>query len=827
VATRVLIAHDSSDLALSGIAEALKALPNFQLVGGRIVSSRELESLLNAQPVDVIILVGADSSLDQLGQQLIGGTGQVTIVRLTIVPPCLRITPSIAQFGIAELVEMLQAIARTPARSLKARLIHGSLTATQTGRSDERPGSQSLESACAWLDALFKSQIATEQSRHGADLPGLTIGRDTAVSLLDRAGAAAAEKPEAALRWTAVESALAAERVSSPLAMLCDRLALSEIERKELLLCLAPELDIRYQRIFGYLHDDYGRRWPSFGLVCSLLGNPLAVRAELAAGNAFARWALTDASRGSTADEPLRLDRALRGWLLDDGSLFYGDPLLRRAARTAPAAFVAASPDDADRRRVGEHLESTSHGARILLSGADADGWRVRVESAALAIGAEPIFIDVSSLAGLDETELSELVARASRIVKIQSLVPVIEATNAEAELLARTAGPLLGKIATASAWPLFVIIDAPERSPAILSNAVAVLERSPVSGAERSRVLRDVTNAGGIALGDEEVERLAVTYSLTENDVALAVAFARSLAAGSGRSEPPAAMDIAAASRRIAAPSLPNFARRIEPSFELTQVVLPSDRRRQLDEIIAHVEHATTVFDKWRFGQQMPYGRGVTALFYGPPGTGKTMTAQAIAKALSRVVCHVDLAQVPSKYIGETNKNFETIFSEAEHSGAVVQIDEADAFFGKRSEIKDSHDRYANLEVAYLLQRIEAFTGLAILTTNFRQNLDPAFLRRFRFMIDFPLPDAAAREAIWRQCLTGAPLADDLDYRFLARRLELTGGNIRNVTLRAAFAAAAAGTDIAMRHIVEATRAELVKIGMHQAERELAERVA
>jgi hypothetical protein len=315
----------------------------------------------------------------------------------------------------------------------------------------------------------------------------------------------------------------------------------------------------------------------------------------------------------------------------------------------------------------------------------------------------------------------------------------------------------------------MFAIVNGPERSPEFLSKAAVVLERSPVTSAERSRVLRDVADAGGVVLDDEQVEQLAATYSLTENDAALAVGFARALAAGRGGSEVPSALHIAAACRRIAAPSLPNFARRIEPSFELAQVVLPSDRRLQFVEIIANVEHATTVFDKWHFGQQMPYGRGVTALFYGPPGTGKTMAAQAIAKALGRVVCHVDLAQVASKYIGETNKNFETIFSEAEHSGAVVQIDDADAFFGKRSEIKDSHDRYANLEVAYLLQRIEAFNGLAILTTNFRQNLDPAFLRRFRFMIDFPLPDAASREAIWRQCLTGAPPADDIDYRFLA----------------------------------------------------------
>jgi SpoVK/Ycf46/Vps4 family AAA+-type ATPase len=161
-------------------------------------------------------------------------------------------------------------------------------------------------------------------------------------------------------------------------------------------------------------------------------------------------------------------------------------------------------------------------------------------------------------------------------------------------------------------------------------------------------------------------------------------------------------------------------------------------------------------------------------------------------------------------------------------NSFAVLLFDEADALFGKRSEVKDAHDRHANIEVAYLLQRVESFAGLAIMTTNFRRNIDQAFLRRFRFAVEFPQPDAAARERIWRQSFpAGAPLADDLDFRFIARRLDLSGGNIRQITLRAAFAAAAENEPIAMKHLVDATRAELVKIGMHQAERELSERVA
>jgi SpoVK/Ycf46/Vps4 family AAA+-type ATPase len=201
-------------------------------------------------------------------------------------------------------------------------------------------------------------------------------------------------------------------------------------------------------------------------------------------------------------------------------------------------------------------------------------------------------------------------------------------------------------------------------------------------------------------------------------------------------------------------------------------------------------------------------------------------MAAQAIAHELGTQAYVVDLSRVVSKYIGETEKALDAVFTDAERSGAVLLFDEADALFGRRSEIKDAHDRYANIEVAYLLQRMETFAGLAILTTNLRRNLDEAFLRRLRFVVEFPKPDAAAREAIWQQCLPeGAPIGSDVNLKALARRLELTGGNIRQVTIRAAFAAAEEGASrISMRHLVGAARAELVKLGMTGAESDLAE---
>nr|WP_256448106.1 ATP-binding protein [Lysobacter sp. MMG2] len=254
----------------------------------------------------------------------------------------------------------------------------------------------------------------------------------------------------------------------------------------------------------------------------------------------------------------------------------------------------------------------------------------------------------------------------------------------------------------------------------------------------------------------------------------------------------------------------------RIDPIFALDDVVLPQDRKEQLLEIVDNVLLSERVLGDWAFGEQLPYGRGVTALFHGPSGTGKTMAALAVARKLGIQILRIDLSRVVSKYIGDTEKNIDRVFEDAQRSGSALLIDEADALLGKRSEVKDAHDRYANIEVAYLLQRMEAYEGLAILTTNLRQNLDAAFLRRLRFIIDFPRPDAEARERIWQRCLPPQSHAlDEAAFRHLGRRIDLTGGHIRQITLRAAFIAAAAGTKIGLPHIARAANAEFAKLGM------------
>jgi SpoVK/Ycf46/Vps4 family AAA+-type ATPase len=232
------------------------------------------------------------------------------------------------------------------------------------------------------------------------------------------------------------------------------------------------------------------------------------------------------------------------------------------------------------------------------------------------------------------------------------------------------------------------------------------------------------------------------------------------------------------------------------------------------LRELAARVEHRTLVMDEWGFKARLAGGRGVTALFAGPPGTGKTMAASVIAAELGLDLFTIDLSTVVSKYIGETEKNLSRVFGAAADSDAILLFDEADALFGKRSEVRDAHDRYANVEIAYLLQRMEEYDGLAILATNLRHHIDEAFLRRLHVIVDFPFPDAPERLEIWRSCLPRSlPLDDGIDLAALAQH-RLAGGNIRNVVLGAAYLAAQTGRPIGQVEFVAATRRELQKMG-------------
>jgi hypothetical protein len=256
----------------------------------------------------------------------------------------------------------------------------------------------------------------------------------------------------------------------------------------------------------------------------------------------------------------------------------------------------------------------------------------------------------------------------------------------------------------------------------------------------------------------------------------------------------------------------LDDLAQRIESTATFNDLVLPDPEREVLEEVLTHVKHRSMVYQEWGFGAPGQRGLGISALFAGASGTGKTMAAEVLARALRLDLYRIDLSSVVSKYIGETEKNLRRIFDAADGGGVILLFDEADALFGKRSEVKDSHDRYANIEVSYLLQRMESYRGLAILTTNLKSALDPAFLRRIRFIVQFPFPNPPQRAEIWRRVFPPATPTEGLDVSKLAQ-LSVAGGSIRNMALKAAFLAADMNEPVGMFHVLRAARSEYAKL--------------
>jgi SpoVK/Ycf46/Vps4 family AAA+-type ATPase len=318
----------------------------------------------------------------------------------------------------------------------------------------------------------------------------------------------------------------------------------------------------------------------------------------------------------------------------------------------------------------------------------------------------------------------------------------------------------------------------------------------------------------------------LAGQFALTTGQIRDAYATAGDAAAARGGIAVTAG-DLMAAARGHSNPRLVTLARKIDPRFGWDDIVLPADQVAMLREIIDTVRQRPRVLDEWGVGAKLASSRGVTILFAGPPGTGKTMAAEIMAAELGLDLYKIDLSTVVSKYIGETEKNLENIFEEAETSNAILFFDEADALFGKRSEVRDAHDRYANLEISYLLQRMEAYDGVTILATNLRANLDEAFTRRLQFAVDFPFPEEADRLRIWTTLfLPSIPCDPDLDFEFLAERFKLAGGNIRNVIVNAAFLASADGGSVTMDHLLHGTRRELQKMGRLVDDENLARRL-
>jgi Winged helix domain, variant/ATPase family associated with various cellular activities (AAA) len=619
--------------------------------------------------------------------------------------------------------------------------------------------------------------------------------------------------------------------VPTRLRRLCDLFELAPFEREALLVCLAPDVDLRYERLYAYLQDDVSRRRPTVDLVLRLLGVPgresgADERTALSpAGRLMRRGLLTPPSldeptQASLLARPLRIEERIVDYLVGSDRI---DVRLEPFARIFSAEDPAANwllPDDL-RHGLVRLLADPLERARLLyLCGPSSAAKRGTARAVCAQAGRPLVLVDAEAVLAAQADRAGLLLAAAIREALLQGAVLALDGFDAllADEPMANVALGVLRRALADSGGTVLLLGELRwEPSAWLPSRAGLRLDLAPLAAGDRVRLWRSQVDG---QLPADAVTELASRYRLVEDDAINAVtAEARSRAELRGASEIEL-VDVQAAARTIATPPLEGLARHIEPRYGWEDIVLPADGLAQLHEMCARAKHQMTVLEQWGYGRKHARRRGTTSLFAGPPGTGKTMAAEIVAGALGLDLYRIDLSAVVSKYIGETEKNLERIFRAADQGDAVLLFDEADAIFGKRSEVRDARDRYANVEVAYLLQRLEIYEGLAVLTTNLRGNIDEAFVRRLDCVLEFPLPEEAERLQIWQRAVPReAPMRDDVDLAFLARKFKLAGGHIRNIALTAAFLAAEDGQPIGMKHFARATRREYQKLGKLIAE--------
>jgi ATPase family associated with various cellular activities (AAA) len=593
------------------------------------------------------------------------------------------------------------------------------------------------------------------------------------------------------------------------LVILAQLFRLGRLEQDILLLCLAPELDNRFERLYAYLQDDVARRYPTAALAqdALLAGQRAApdIRLALSPGSPLRRYRLlrADSSSGTSwNEEPLRLDRRVGDYLL--GINRHDEQIETLARPIAGSATLDPASEELVRHlelRVREWQIADRRPLMQILGPLGTSSAAVAKELCArLGVGLYALDPAQLGLPAADRHATCRLLERESLLLPCAYFIDGSSIDRNEGAQLSSLREFVLEcrSLLFLGSRELYRL-----EVPQIVAR-LAVPDLQLRCAMWRDALPDDDTSDGFIS-------RLVGQFSFTAEQIALVVVAAREAAMQRGAMRPSAA-DLWGAARDQAARSMQGLVDRIHPHSAFENLVLPVAQLQQLRDIASQVELRSRVYEELGFGAKMSRGKGISVLFAGPSGTGKTMAAEVLAGYLDLDLYRIDLAGVVSKYIGETEKNLRRLFDAAEESGAILFFDEADALFGKRSEVRDSHDRYANIEIDYLLQRMEEYRGLAILATNRKSLLDPAFMRRLRFLVEFTFPAAANRVRIWKTIFPAQAKIDGLDYDFLGR-LEIAGGNISNIALNAAFRASGEGSPINMHHVLAAARQEYDKI--------------
>lgn len=591
------------------------------------------------------------------------------------------------------------------------------------------------------------------------------------------------------------------------LTTLCNALNLSAFERDMLLLCAGAELDSTFASLCVAAHGDVARPFPTFGV--AITSFPNAHWAALAPSSPLRYWKLIAVGNGrSLVDSPLRIDESILHFLMGlpqmNLQLFEMAMPIHVAGKVVPSHAALAEEIAAD------WMESQSSARPVIQLVGDDRAAKQEIAAAACAIIGFTLCVIAAQHLPLEFGELDALARLCEREAILRGTIVLLDCDDLES-----------GDAARDHAITRFIddmnahlIIGSPHRRHP-RDRAFTTIEVSlPTRDEQRAMWQTGLAATAPILSGQIDALSTQFRFDAKEIDAVCAVVAHeyRAMDADAANDFDQLRQTLWKTCRLQTRSGMEDLARRIGVAATWEDFVLPEAQKEILHEIAAHVRQRSVVYDTWGFANKGTRGLGVTALFAGDSGTGKTMAAEVLAGELNLDLYRIDLSAVVSKYIGETEKNLRRVFDTAEGGGAILLFDEADALFGKRSEVKDSHDRHANIEVSYLLQRMDEYRGLAILTSNLKSALDTAFLRRIRFVVHFPFPDAAHRAQIWSRVFPAETPTEGLDPARLAQ-LNVAGGNIRSIALRAAFLAADADEPVRMTHLLRAARSEYSKL--------------
>jgi SpoVK/Ycf46/Vps4 family AAA+-type ATPase len=620
-------------------------------------------------------------------------------------------------------------------------------------------------------------------------------------------------------------------------------LKLSKFEEKCIIACLAPEVDKKYERIYGYLQNDATEKSPDVDLLMKIF---LSAEERIAARKSFCTEAPiikslmelhNDLSDSCTPliSRHLKLDDWIVNYLLDvnvlDSRLVPFTELVHAGygyKDSSSAANNSGLANNDDKFTVNQDMifkflnyyryVNQKKSSRIFyFYGPDGSGKRDNVMAMCSNLGISLIIADASKM--LDyEQDFDEALRLLGRQVFISKCALCLE--NFDFLITSDRSGQKkvskFLKMLSGFAGTTFILGRSkwhPENIDSSFS-FVAAEFFYPIESERRN--YWDVFSRNYKISDSTNLNSFSQVFRFTPGQIQTVLRLGESYSVWNGMEDGTIRTeDLVNACYTQSNRKLGELATKVNSLYKMEMLVLPEDQMSQMQEICRQVKYRSLVYEKWGFEKRLSLGKGLNILFSGPPGSGKTMAAEVIANEIGLEIYKVDVSRVVSKYIGETEKNLSEIFKEAETSNAILFFDEADALFGKRSEVKDAHDRYANVEIGYLLQRMEEYTGIVILATNLNQNIDEAFLRRLHFNVVFPFPDKEQRKLIWQGIFpANAPIESNLDYDFLAEKLILAGGNIKNIALNAAFYAAHAGCTIGIKQIMQAAKREYKKMG-------------